>query len=206
MESELVSVFNEDGKPAGTSTREEAHKNGYWHETFQCWVMGNENGTDYIYFQLRSSSKKDFPNLLDITAAGHILANETVEDGVREVQEELGIKVAIHDLLPLGVVKNRIVLKKFIDKEHSHVFLYKSNNLMEECQLQQEEVTGLVKAEFDAFYDLWLGEAAELNVEGFILNERSEKIPYQKTVGRSSFVPHEESYFQTVLQTIKGTL
>jgi isopentenyldiphosphate isomerase len=105
MESELIKRFDEHGNQAGVATREEIHKMGYWHETFHCWFIGREEGIDYIYFQIRSGTKKDYSNLLDITAAGHLLAHETIYDGIREVKEEIGIDVSFNELVPLGVIK-----------------------------------------------------------------------------------------------------
>lgn len=90
MELELLKIFGDDRNQIGVASRKDVHRLGYWHEAFHCWFVSNEKGIDYIYLQLRSNSKKDYPNLLDITAAGHLLANETVRDGVREIKEEIG--------------------------------------------------------------------------------------------------------------------
>ncbi|MEK4700857.1 hypothetical protein MKX47_14755 [Solibacillus sp. FSL R7-0668] len=51
---------------------------------------------------MRSKLKKDYPNQFDITAAGYLLATETVLDGVRELYEELGINIAFEELKALG--------------------------------------------------------------------------------------------------------
>ncbi|WP_233522994.1 NUDIX domain-containing protein [Peribacillus saganii] len=67
-----------------------------------------------MYFQLRSEEKKDFPSLFDISAAGHILANETVEDGIREVKEELGIDISMNDLEYVGVIKDSNTTDRFM--------------------------------------------------------------------------------------------
>ena len=83
MEEELLRIFDSNRNAIGTAPRHEVHRFGYWHETFHCWFICREEGIDYIYLQIRSESKKDYPGLLDITAAGHLLATETVHDGVR---------------------------------------------------------------------------------------------------------------------------
>ncbi len=161
MENERLKIFDEHRTEIGAATRGDIHKIGYWHETFHCWLLSKQDDRTYIYFQLRSDSKKDFPNLLDITAAGHLLSHETIHDGIREVEEELGINVAINDLISLGIIKNSIKQVDFIDKEFCHTFLYVANHAMDEFKLQVEEVAGILKTEFDHFGDLWSGKRNE---------------------------------------------
>ncbi|PJO45388.1 NUDIX hydrolase, partial [Lysinibacillus xylanilyticus] len=120
MEQEIVKVFNEQHEQIGTATRAEVHEKGLWHETFHCWLV-NE---DYIYFQIRSSQKKDYPGLLDITAAGHLLAVETVESGIREVKEELGLNIDVHEVVKMGMTSCSIVSENMIDNEFCHVYIY----------------------------------------------------------------------------------
>ncbi|WP_367582529.1 NUDIX hydrolase, partial [Shouchella clausii] len=103
--------------------------------------MFREHDQEYIYFQYRSNDKKDYPGLLDITAAGHLMSHESVMDGMREVEEELGIHVDFADLVPLGVIEYMAEKENFIDKELAHVFLYDSVHALEEFNPQLEEVT-----------------------------------------------------------------
>ena len=81
---ERLKVFDESYTYVKEDSRDEVHRKGLWHETFHCWLMDDE----FVYIQKRSAVKKDFPGLFYITAAGHILATETVMDGIREVEEE----------------------------------------------------------------------------------------------------------------------
>nr|WP_085523457.1 NUDIX domain-containing protein [Tuberibacillus sp. Marseille-P3662] len=202
MENEQVKIFDEHRNQIGMTTRQEAHKVGYWHETFQCWFVSREDQTYYIYFQIRSATKKDFPNLLDITAAGHLLADETVEDGVREVKEELGIHVSFEKLEPLGVIEDSIIQENFVDREFANVFLYPCQYPFAEYKLQKEEVSGIVKADFNNVYQLWLGDKRDISVEGFEINEDGRRDPIKKTVSKNSFVPHKHSYYESILKWI----
>ncbi|WP_232696871.1 NUDIX hydrolase [Brevibacillus daliensis] len=203
MEDEWLAIFDEDGTRTGVATREEIHRLGIWHETIHCWFITHEAGVDYIYLQLRSDDKKDYPNLLDITVAGHIMAHETVEDGIREIQEEVGIEVTFDELVPLGIIKYTNTKEEFIDNELAHSFIYASSKTFDEYTLQREEVSGIVRATFQDFYDLWLGINEEIRVEGFIIDENGERLPVDKNVTKDSFVPHEDAYYESVVRKIE---
>ncbi|KAB8138127.1 NUDIX hydrolase [Gracilibacillus oryzae] len=203
METEQLKIFDDNRKEIGIASRSDVHKFGYWHEVFHCWFVSTENEVNYIYLQLRSANKKDYPNLYDITAAGHLLADETVKDGVREIEEELGISVAYDELFPLGTIDYCVIRKDFIDKEIANVFLHKFNMKMDDFTLQKEEVAGMVRAEFTDFEALWNGGKDTIEISGFVLDQAGEKVIKEDRIGREHFVPHQSSFYQAVIGKIK---
>lgn len=207
METEKLNIFDEYRNLLGIKTREDVHRKGHWHETFHCWMVSQEEGGDRIHLQLRSSNKKDFPRLLDITAAGHLLSTETAMNGVREVQEELGLAIAFEDLVPLGVIKDQIHQEGFIDNEHCHNFLYlaKENSDLR-FELQKEEVAGMVSADFQAFSELCTGKRAQAAVEGFKMADDGTAEPFAKTIRKTDLVPHSQSYLEQVAVRIQQVL
>lgn len=206
MESEKLKIFDDNRNQIGIATREEVHKAGYWHEVFHCWFVGKEKDTDYIYLQLRSEVKKDYPGLFDITAAGHLLADESVMDGVREVSEELGINVSFHELESLGVINYCVAKGNFIDKEIANIFLYKMPSGFEDFKLQEDEVSGIIKVKFADFADFWLGGKEVIHIEGFKMDEEGNKIQIDQMAGKDQFVTHQNSYYETVIQRIAQKL
>ena len=202
MEQELLKVFDNKHNPIGVETREEIHKLGLWHETFQCWFIGNHNEKQYIYLQLRSDLKKDYPGLLDITAAGHLLDSETVFDGIREVKEELGIDVLFEELYSLGVMKYSVVNGDLIDNELAHVFIYDCALEWEQFSLQVEEVSGIVRVELTQFVSLWLSELEGIEIIGFKVEGDGARSPICQKVNKTSFVPHEQSYYEEICREI----
>lgn len=205
-EHEKLKVYDDHRNQIGVATRSDVHKLGFWHEAFHCWIIRKELGIYYIYLQLRSNKKKDYPNLFDITAAGHLLADETVKDGVREIEEEIGIEVDFDELLSLGEIRYCVVKNDFIDKELANVFLYKSEVNFDDFTLQLEEVAGIVRAEFTDFAQLWFGERTQIEVNGFKLNHAGEKVTMRESVSRDQFVPHEISFYKEVIQRIQENI
>lgn len=200
MVQEIIKVFNEKHEYIGTATRSEAHAKGYWHETFHCW-LANE---DYIYFQIRSSQKKDYPGLLDITAAGHLLATETVEAGVREVKEELGLHVKIEEIVHMGMISCSIVSEQMIDHEFCHVFIYPFEHDWHAFSVQYEEVAGIVRASLDEAKAFFLGETETLNIEGYEFFPDGQRARLARPVSRTHFVPNREQYIANVIQFVKN--
>lgn len=69
---ELLDVLNEKGEFTGISKpRGEIHKLGLYHKAIHCWII---NSKGEMLIQKRSPLKKAYPNLWDISCAGHIEA------------------------------------------------------------------------------------------------------------------------------------
>ncbi|MDF2946553.1 MAG: hydrolase [Bacillales bacterium] len=206
MENELLKIFDENHNNIGITSREEVHRLGYWHESIHFWFISKSNEKYYIYLQIRSKSKKDYPGLLDITAAGHILAEETIQDGIREVKEEVGIDVSFDCLIPLGIINYSVIKEDFIDKEIANVFLYLNDRDLEDFSLQTEEVSGIVRAEFRDFVKLFHGEVETINVQGYVHDFEGNKKLLDKSVGKINFVQHPSSYYEDIIMKITDVI
>jgi len=206
---EYIDVLDEHMQPVGVATREEIHQKGYWHQTFHCCVMLQGENQDYILFQKRHPRKQTFPNKLDISAAGHLLQGETVEDGLRELEEELGITAAYKDLLYLGVYKANYETESLLNREFNHLHLLKSNLQLSDFNIQRSELSGLYKIEWRSFLDLLHGNKEKVRAIGFEYNLRGEKIEGQLDVSREDFAAQDASwdgYFRFVFETIEKVL
>ncbi|MGN1402406.1 MAG: NUDIX domain-containing protein [Bacillus sp. (in: firmicutes)] len=199
METELLRIFDEDGHEAGTATREEVHRNGYWHETFHCWFIQRSRNHTYLYFQLRSGQKKDYPNLLDITAAGHLLAHESVGDGLREVEEETGIQLRFNQLSSLGIIPYKVEKGDFRDYELAHTFLHECTHHLQDFRLQKEEVAGMVLIPLNEFKALWWESKEKAIVSGISADQQ----PLRMLITKDNFVPHEDAYYLRIVEGIQ---
>jgi isopentenyldiphosphate isomerase len=203
MEIETLNIFDREGNPIGTAERDEVHRQGYWHETFHCWFIKQEKEKCFLYFQLRSKEKKDYPNLLDITAAGHILSHESLEDGIREVREETGIEVRYKELLPIGVIPYEVIMGEFIDRERANLFLYEFPGTMDDFSLQTVEVSGIFRLELSLFEKLLTNKMESVELEGFRIVDDEKSEINNLEVRKADFVPHEDSYYKNVLGHIR---
>lgn len=188
---ELVRVFDEDFQYIEDDRRDHVHVKGKWHETFHCWFIDDK----YVYIQKRSATKSDFPLQFDITAAGHLEAHERVEDGVREIEEELGIRVDFAELTKVDIVKDVIELPNFLDYEFAHVYVYEASFQASDFSLQIEEVESIYKIRREDFIRLCFQELEE--VVGFHLETEQQSL-----IRLTDFVPHQLPYFYTVAKAL----
>lgn len=198
MVAEYFDIYNENMELIGTELRSEVHKKGYWHKSFQCWFIVKENEKKYILFQRRHYSKDTYPNLLDISSAGHLSAGEKIEDGVRELEEELGISVKFNELIPLGVIVERKNEESFIDNEFANIFLYHCETPIENFRLQAEEVTGIFKVLIDDLIALFEGSIQSVEAKGYELDESGENKELDLPVCIKDLVPHGFHYYMKI--------
>ncbi|MCP8970855.1 NUDIX hydrolase [Ectobacillus ponti] len=188
---EWLTVVNEQREPLGPKLRDEVHRDGDWHETFHCWFVEKSDDT-YLYFQQRAFNKKDFPGLYDITAAGHIAHGEEREAaGLRELEEELGIRLELKELTYAGYYKGVYESPGFIDREFFHVYFHMVNE--QPSFAPGEEVERMMKMPLSSLESLLRGAQAVPVLLG-------EAGAVSAVVGAEEFCPHEQAYYRFVLQ------
>ncbi|OLP64769.1 hypothetical protein BACPU_23590 [Bacillus pumilus] len=206
MEDEKINTLNKQQELIGVAARSDVHAQGLWHETFHFWLLKKEQDTVYLYFQLRSRSKKDFPSMFDITAAGHLLSNEKPSDGVREIEEELGFSIPFQDLSFAGIIQDEIHTPQLIDREFCHVYLYVSQETHLNVHLQKEEVAGLYRTKVQDAYRLLTGHCDRIQIEGFEVDATGERHEQMRWIGLHDVVPHEAAYYQKLFHAIDQIL
>ena len=161
--SELFDIFDEGLNHIGVKPRDAVHRDGDWHQVFHCWVIGRDpTGDAFVILQKRAQGK-DYPGKVDISAAGHLEAGESVRDGVREIEEELGLQLDYDDLIPLG---KRLGIAKeadIIDCQICHVYFYECDQPLKAYRYPRDEIAGLLKLKLADGLRLLSGEVEHVS-------------------------------------------
>jgi isopentenyldiphosphate isomerase len=198
---ELVDVRDgETGERTGEVVwKSEAHRRGLWHRCFHCWVFGAGVGGPYLLVQRRSATKDTWPGYLDVTAAGHLAAGEEPLDGLREVEEELGLRVDPGRLTPLGTRRAEQRIPGGLDREFHDVFLICDDTPPGDLRLQREEV--------ETVLGIRLEEAEALGTAGSASAREYRDGQVSKIQVRvSDFVPNTDDYLRRVAVAARAAL
>jgi isopentenyldiphosphate isomerase len=194
---EILDIFDVQMKHIGTAERNEVHTKGYWHKTFHCWIVRSENEKGNVIFQIRDKAKDDEPNKLDITAAGHLEAGETPEDGLRELREELGVTINYDKLHFLGIRINASESGNKVNNEFSHVYMFRDDRKLEEYKMQKNEVSGLVEISIDEGLKLCAGEVSSVKCK-VIRAIDGKTVSSMESIKFEHFIPRIDSYYYKV--------
>lgn len=140
---ELIDVLDENGNKTGkTLGKSEVHEKELPHGSVFIWVYNNKGE---VLLQLRSKKKKIFPNVWDVSAAGHISAGERpIEAAIREVGEEIGLNVNPEELTQVEFVKDTPLLLP--DKKHLEmcwVYILHQELNPKNLSIQKSELDGV---------------------------------------------------------------
>ncbi len=201
--SERLDIYDEHMNLIGQADRSDVHQKGYWHRTFQCWIVNTSFAQPKLLFQKRHASKDTFPGKLDKSAAGHLTAGERMEDAVRELEEELGVAAPFNSLTKVGVIRSESVTPHWKDREFCHVFVLEYNAPLVDYKVQLEEVSGLFWLELKQYEALVSGALSTVHIEGFEWDELGRRSPSKQEVSISSFTPQHEVYYRTLFQSFR---
>lgn len=178
---ELWQLYDEQGQPipGEGATKDEVFSKGTLHAASHVWIWRKNNGITEILLQKRAASKRTWPNLFDISTAGHIDLGETpLEAALREAKEEINLDVASHDLKLFGVHRT---------------------------YLQTDG--GTIENEFQWLYSLELPSASdftlqETEVESLVWVSMEQ---FKTECGGDQYVPHGKFYYDMVISAIEST-
>ncbi|WP_138495000.1 NUDIX hydrolase [Paenibacillus pinistramenti] len=206
---EMLDTFTEQLERTGSASRRQVHAEGLWHQTFQCWLIDRQTdpADPGLLFQLRAEDKETFPGKLDISCAGHLLAGETPADGIRELEEELGIAVNPEDLHYCGTVaQESFISAELTDREFNHVYVYESSLPLAEYPFQRSEISGLFRIGLKDYKALLSGELAEVEARSGIRHDRvQDKLyPAAERFTLEDFTPNSEAYYKLLFEAAEA--
>lgn len=183
---QLIQRYDEQGNQIHGEgvTGKDMLDNGLLHAAAHVWIWrrANRGGQIQVLLQKRADYLRTWPGRLDISAAGHIdLDDKPLDAAIREIFEEIGLKVAKTDLQSIGVERRYKVssLNGAIENEFNYLYLLE---LTEDANLSfnDGEVTAAV----------WKGL------------DQLEKEAIADSTG-DTYVPHGELYFRTAFAHIR---
>jgi len=177
MPDELIDIVDKNNKKTGRKKlKSEAHKNGWSHRSVHVCIY---NSKGELMLQLRAKNKVVFPDVWDISAAGHVGAGEKPPiSALREVEEEVGLKIKKTDLEFFKILKEKLNYKDIINNEFYYIYFLKFDGDIKKLKLQKSEVQKI------KFFS-----PEELKKE---LEKKSNKI-----------IPHQQKYWNGITKEIK---
>lgn len=127
---ELLRLFDENYQFVEVKSREFAHSKSckLYHEVVHIILINNKN---QVLLQKRSATKKEHPNLWDLSVTGHVSSSDNLYSAcVRETFEEIGLNFKQADFEKLKTIRddlgkefiNIFLCKKQVDENTKFVF------------------------------------------------------------------------------------
>lgn len=143
MAEEQYDVLDARGNKTGqVLSKSQVHDQELWHASAFVWIY---NSKGEVLLQLRSEDKRSFPGVWDVSVAGHMSAGDKPEEtAIREIEEEIGIKVTADELTQIGNVSD--IVPWLPDKKHPEfcwVFVLPKDVTTDSLNIQTDELNDI---------------------------------------------------------------
>ena len=185
MSDEPIEIYDSEMHLLGITLKSQAHQEGLWHKAGHCWII-TEDGN--VWLQLRGANKSLYPNLLDVSCAGHIQVGESAKAGtLREIEEELGIHLKEHNIEKMFTHK-LIFDTPYHNREFCHTYLHKTQLKLSDLKLCEDEVDGVFSADIQDLLDLFFNETKTISAQGIVRTAKGFK-QQTKQISIKDFCP-----------------
>jgi len=145
MNTELLSVVDENDQVINTCLRHEIHAQGLRHRAVHILVF---NDQEQLFLQKRSMKKDLNKGLWDTSAAGHVDAGEGyLSSAIREAEEELGVNIesSLQALFKLSPTKQLgMEFIQVYDCYHNGPFILNADEIDEGRWISTDDITNRV--------------------------------------------------------------
>lgn len=117
---------------------------------------------------------KPIPTSSTFLRAGHLLSGERPKDGIREIEEELGLQVNFDKLTKLFTAKKVSDRPGYINREFTATYLLETDKKLSELKLNPEEVSGLYEVCIDDLINLFNRKVSKVYASGLILGDNGQ--------------------------------
>lgn len=134
MAEELWQEYNEQGEPIGAGLTKREAAAGALHGASHVWFWRGHGDSLEILLQKRADGIPTWPNLYDVSAAGHFDFGEPpLEAAIRETEEEIAHTISAENLCLLFVFRQYLVAADdIIENEFQWVYGYEVKETLEE--------------------------------------------------------------------------
>ena len=165
---ELIDILDKEGNKTGAiETKKTVHRLGLRHRSVHIWILNQQNE---ILLQYRSENMENYPNMWDISVAGHVSSGETSKQAaLREIEEEISLKLTESDLEFIATVQQYVVLNNatYFDHTFNDIYIVRLDYTPEKLKAQEEEIKALQWFKVD-------------QLKTFITEKRSDIVPHEK--------------------------
>ncbi|KAI5656575.1 hypothetical protein M9H77_25368 [Catharanthus roseus] len=157
LHEEYLDVMTKTGEKTGISKpRSAIHRDGDYHRAVHVWIYAES--TQELLLQQRAHCKDSWPDLWDISSAGHISAGDSsLISAMRELQEELGISLPKDAFELIFVFLHQSVLNDgtYFNNEFNDVYLVTTLHPipLEAFTLQESEVSAVKYVSLEEYRD-----------------------------------------------------
>ena len=197
---EMVMALDDNSREIGLVSRRLANRVGIWHLCAQVFVLVREvEGSAYLLFQRRSRKKSVSPGVIDISASGHVTAEQdSLTAALSELKEELGIDVAEERLTFIGRRIDLYSSEKALSRIFADVFIVEITQAhLKEICTAPEEVEEVLLIKPESLMEMFSPDGQE-RLDGLRIEAGKEVSLEPCTVAAVEFLPRFDNLYYRI--------